>query len=183
MEDLDPLVFNPISIIDIQKFSQYISNHPNRALITYITQGLRFGFRLGYTGTRRLNIMDNLSSLDLSPNTLPTFIRNEMVMGRISGPFSLQHPPTKLFMVNPLGLVEKCDTNPVEYRIITHHLAPHGSSVNNGIDKHEFRISFDTLKHAVRWIRHFGKGALRRRRSVSSAGWRRQRRGITHSVR
>jgi hypothetical protein len=48
----------------------------------------------------------------------------------------------------------------VEYRVITHHSAPHGSSVNNGIDKHEFRISFDTLKHAVRWIRHFGEGAL-----------------------
>src|ERR1044072_6100819 len=63
-------------------------------------------------------------------------------------------------MVNPLGLVEKRDTNPTEYRVITHHSAPHGSSVNDGIDKHEFKISFDTWKHAVRWIRHFGVGAL-----------------------
>lgn len=160
MEDLDPLVFNPIVKIDMHKFSHYTSKHPNRALIAYLTHGLRFGFRLGYSGERRLNIMNNLSSLDLSPDTLPTFIRNERELGRISGPFSLQNPPTKIFMVNPIGLVEKRDTNPIEYRVITHHSAPHGASVNDGIDKHEFRISFDTLKHAVRWIRHFGTGAL-----------------------
>jgi len=94
--------------------------------------------------------MQNLSFLDLSPDTLPTFIRNEIELGRISGPYSLQQPLTKLFMVNPLGLVKKRDTNPTEYRVITHHSAPHGSSVNDGIDKHKFRISFDTLKHAVR---------------------------------
>jgi hypothetical protein len=98
--------------------------------------------------------------MELSPETLPAFIRNELALGRVSGPFSLQHPPSELFMVNPLGLVEKHDTNPIEYRVITHHSAPHGSSVNNGIDRHEFKISFDTLKHAVRWIRYFGVGAL-----------------------
>ena len=89
MEDLDPLVFNPISIIDIQRFSQYTSNHPNRVLISYLTNGLKFGFRLGYTGDWRMNIMDNLFSLDLSLDTLPTFIRNEIKLGYISGPFSL----------------------------------------------------------------------------------------------
>ena len=63
-------------------------------------------------------------------------------------------------MVNPLGLVEKRHTIPLEYRVITHHSAPHGSSVNDGIDKHNFQISFDTIKHAVRWIRFIGYSAL-----------------------
>jgi hypothetical protein len=160
IEKLDPAIFNPISIIDIRKFAHYTEKHPNRLLITYLLNGLQFGFRLGYTAERKQSIMDNLTSLELSPTTLPTFIRNEMIVGRISGSFSLLHPPSDLFMVNPLGLVEKRDTNPTEYRVITHHSAPHGDSVNDGIDRHEFKISFDTLKHAARWIRHFGKGAL-----------------------
>lgn len=160
MEGLDPDIFNPISVIDIEEFARHTISHPNRALISYLLNGLKCGFRLGYTGERKLNIMSNLTSLELSPQTLPNFIRNELLIGRIAGPFSLEHPPTGLFMVNPLGLVEKRDTNPTEYRVITHHSAPHGSSVNDGIDRHEFKISFDTLKHAVKWIRHFGEGAL-----------------------
>ena len=160
LSELDPLIFNTISIVDIQKFSHYTTSHPNRPLIEYLIQGLKSGFRLGYTGVRKLSLMNNLSSLELAPDALPAFIHKEIELGRVSGPFSLEQPPTKIFMVNPLGLVEKRDTDPLEYRVITHHSAPHGSSVNDGIDRHEFKISFDTLKHAVRWIRHFGKGAL-----------------------
>jgi hypothetical protein len=73
-----------------------------------------------------------------------------MEVGRISGLFSLKHSLTEFFMVNPLGLVEKRDTDPPKYRVITHHSAPRGSSVNDGIDRHKFKISFDTLKHAVK---------------------------------
>src|ERR1044072_2364698 len=76
------------------------------------------------------------------------------------GPFSIQSPLADVFMVNSLGLIEKRYTDPIEYRVITHHSAPQGSSVNDGIDKYEFQISFDTLKHAVQWIRFIGKGAL-----------------------
>ena len=81
-------------------------NHPNKALIAYLINGLKTGFRLGYTGERKRSIMGNLTSMELSPETLPAFIRNELALGRVSGPFSLQHPPSELFMVNPLGLVE-----------------------------------------------------------------------------
>ncbi len=104
--------------------------------------------------------MKNLSSIDLSAKALPSFIQKEVKLKRMIGPFSLSFPPVNIFMVNPLGLVEKRYTDPIEYRVITHHSAPHGSSVNDGIDKHEFHISFDTLKYAVRWIRFIGKGAL-----------------------
>ena len=160
LEKLDPTIFNPISIVDIKRFSHYTLNHPNKALITYLINGLESGFMLGYTEECKRSIMKNLTSLELSPDTLPTFIRNELSVGRISGPFSLKHLPVDLFMVNPFGLVEKRETNPTEYRVITHHSAPYGSSVNDGIDRHEFKISFDTLKHAARWIRHFGPGSL-----------------------
>jgi hypothetical protein len=124
MKELDPLTFNPISIVDIQRFSHYTRYHPNRPLINYLVQGLESGFRLGYTGDRKLSVMNNLSLLDLAPEALPIFIRKEMELGRISDPFSLEHPPTKIFMINPLGLVEKRDTDPQEYRVITHHSAP-----------------------------------------------------------
>ena len=63
-------------------------------------------------------------------------------------------------MINPLELIKKQNTNSIEYRVITYYSAPHESSVNDGIDRHEFKISFDTLKHTTRWIRHFGPGLL-----------------------
>ena len=157
---LDLNLFKPQTPINIDSFTKYTKSHPNQALIAYIINGLNYGFRLGFTGERKKNIMANLSSLDLSPKTLPLFIQKEVELGKIAGPFSLSSPPIDKFMVNPLGLVEKRYTDPIEYRVITHHSAPRGNSVNDGILKHEFQISFDTLKHAVRWIRYIGKGAL-----------------------
>ena len=140
MNLIDLNIFKPISVIDIHKFQHYTRFHPNQALIAYIIKGLKQGFRLGYTNHRKLSIMNNLSSLELSPSTLPAFIQKEIKLGRIAGPFSLKNPPINIFMVNPLGLVEKRDTNPLEYRVITHHSASHGDSVNDSIDKHELEF-------------------------------------------
>jgi hypothetical protein len=157
---MDNRVFAPQTPVNIINFAKYTMDHPNKALINYLLNGLQEGFRLGFTGERITNIMRNLSSLELSPQTLPAFINKEIELGRIAGPFSVRNPPVDKFMVNPLGLVEKRYTNPIEYRVITHHSAPHGTSVNDGIHRHEFHISFDTMKHAVRWIRFIGNGAL-----------------------
>ncbi len=86
----------------------------------------------------------------MSSETLPAFIQRKLEIDHIISPFSLYNPPIKNFMINPLGLVKKHDTNPLEYWVITQHLASHSASVNDGIDKYEFRISFDTLKYAVK---------------------------------
>ena len=61
------------------------------------------------------------------------------------GPFSISFLPIDNFMVNPLKPVDKKYTNSIGYRMITHHSAPHGSSVNVDINKHKFHIAFDTL--------------------------------------
>jgi len=75
MKKLDPAIFNPISIIDIEKFSHHTTNHPNKALISYLINGLVSGFRLGYTGERKQSIMHNLTLLELSPrHCRPLFI-------------------------------------------------------------------------------------------------------------
>jgi len=160
LKSLDNTLFNPTTAINIRNFEHLTSSHPNKALIIYLLKGLLFGFRLGFTGERKKSILNNLSSLQLSSTALPSFIQREVMLKRMVGPFSISSPPVDNFMVNPLGLVEKKYTNPVEYRVITHHSAPYGSSVNDGINKHEFHIAFDTLKHAVRWIRFIGNGAL-----------------------
>ena len=100
-------------------------------------------FHLGFTST----------SLSLLPTFLPAFIKKKCQLKRIISPFSLNIPPVDIFMVNPLGLIKKRYTNPIKYWVITYHLAPLGSNINDGIDKHKFRIFFDTFKYAVKWIR------------------------------
>ena len=62
-----------------------------------------------------------------------------------------------VYRVNPCGLVPKKDTNPIEYRTISHQSAPKGSGINDGISKLDFETKYENVAHAARWIRHFGR--------------------------
>ena len=54
-------------------------------------------------------------------------------------------------------MLKKC-TSPQEYRIINHQSAPHGTSVNNGINKNNFATQYENVPCAIKWIKKLGPG-------------------------
>src|SRR5581483_9372544 len=102
---------------------------------------------------RKKIIQKNLESIKQDVKAFERAIEREVNMGRYAGPFTLEKPPCSNFMVNPCGLVPKKDTDPTEYRVINHQSTPKGFSVNDGIDKNDFAITYENVPYAMKWIR------------------------------
>lgn len=141
-------------------FDYLTKDHPNRPFIQYIKDGLVSGFRFNFSGKRTTMIQENLKSLNVEPSALINYINSEISIGRMCGPFAIDNPPCSNFQVNPCGLVEKKNTNPKAYRIISHLSSPLGTSINDGIDRIEFTTKYENINHAIGWITQYGRGCL-----------------------
>ncbi len=91
--------------IDASVFEELLRPHPNRHLAAYLTNSLRSGFRIGYTGPRLPSRMPNLSSAFLRPDIIDKTLQKEISLGRIAGPFP--EPPFPNLRCSGLGLVPK----------------------------------------------------------------------------
>ena len=92
-------------------------------------------------------------------------INNEIIAGRVAGPFSL--PPFENFRVSPIGLVPKKE--PSEFRLIHHLSYPPGDSVNDNIDPSFCSVQYTKFDNAVKIVQKLGKGALLGKADIRSA--------------
>jgi hypothetical protein len=150
MAQLNPAHFNMVTPINKLAFDYLTRDHPNKAFVQYLRNGIEKGFRFNFAGKRTLIIQKNLKSVDIEPTALTNYIESELTIGRMCGPFNLEEPPCSAFQINPCGLVEKKGTNPKTYRVISHLSAPTGTSINDGIDGIEFATKYENINHAVR---------------------------------
>ncbi|CAG8648486.1 7121_t:CDS:1 [Dentiscutata heterogama] len=160
LAQLDPSQFSVVTPVNKLAFDYLTQKHPNRAFIQYLRNGLEHGFRFNFSGKRVTKIQENLKSIDIEPSALTNYINSEIAIGRMCGPFSINNPPCSIFQVNPCGLVEKKNTNPKVYRVISHLSSPLGTSINDGIDRIEFATKYENLNHAIGWITKYGRGCL-----------------------
>ncbi|CAG8605822.1 9922_t:CDS:2 [Ambispora leptoticha] len=126
----------------------------------YLKNGLKHGFRFNFAGKRIITVQENLKSVNIEPAALTKYIEDELSVGHMCGPFTLENPLCSAFQINPCGLVEKKDTNLRVYRVISHLSAPTGTSINDGINVTEFATKYENINHAVNWIIQYWKGCL-----------------------
>ncbi|CAG8539498.1 14107_t:CDS:10 [Dentiscutata heterogama] len=157
VKQLPPSQFNVTTPINKIAFDYLIQDHPNCPFIQYIKDGLEYGFRFNFSGKRTTKIQENLKSINIEPTALTNYINSEIAIGRMCGPFTIDDLPCLTFQINPCGLVEKKNTNPKVYRIISHLSAPCGTSINDGIDPTEFTTKYENLNHAISWITQYGR--------------------------
>ena len=80
-------------------------------------------------------------------------IANEVKLGRIAGPF--KEPPFENFQVSPLGLIPKKHSE--KFRTIFYLSYPKtGGSINSGIDKEPYSLSYATIDEAILAIQNLG---------------------------
>ena len=122
-----------LSPIRVDQLELYLTDHPDRDLVSFILDGFRFGFDIGFRGPVVPTRPRNLLSARSNPAPVVEAISKELRRGHTSGPF--QGPPLSSFHCSPLGAVPKKDGS---HRIILDLSSPRGCSINEGISKDEF---------------------------------------------
>ena len=122
--------------VDIPRLHDLLHDHPDQNLVSYVINGLQYGFSTGFHGDLTRSASSNLKSATEYFVDVSKAIQTEIARGHTAGPF--QTPPLRDFYCSPLGAVPKKDGST---RIILDLSSPRGSSVNDGIDNHTFRLS------------------------------------------
>jgi len=82
------LTANP-SPLQWQDWGECLANHPDSRFVSYITNGIREGFRIGYDyhSHRCKRVKGNMGSAAVHPDVVREYIAKECAEGRILGPF------------------------------------------------------------------------------------------------
>ena len=136
-------------------FASYIHDHPDQMFVSYILNGLYYGFHIGFDRQCRLkqNWRNHPSSLEHS-SVVSSRVLSEVESGCPVGPL----PPSQANQVHvsPVGLVPKPHSN--KWRMIVDLSAPDGFSVNDGLRGDLCSLTYASVDKAVELILHLGQG-------------------------
>ena len=114
-------------------------------MVQFILSGIQSGVGIGYFGPQRSLVSPNWPSSLENRVKVTEVINNNLYHGRVAGPWD--HPPLANFVSSPLGAVTKKHTDKVR---VIHDLSwPPGQSVNDGISKEDYTLSYSTIDDAV----------------------------------
>ena len=102
----DPLNTTPI---DIHRWEELTESLPNQEAVEYVSRGLREGFSLQFHPIPLTSVRRNMPSSYRSPEVIDDYLREEISLGRVAGPFS--EPPLDNFHINRFGVVPKDESD------------------------------------------------------------------------
>ena len=132
--------------------------------MSYVVNGLQFGFSTGFCGQLPHSASSNLKSSFEFFSDVSKAIHNEVERGHTAGPFAV--PPLRDFHCSPLGAVPKKDGSA---RIILDLSSPRGSSVNEGIDNHTFTVKYCSIDDALDMVHSLGPSAFMAKADIKHA--------------
>ena len=145
-------------------FQRELVNHPDKALVSWLLNGIKQGVTLGYDGPRGPMTARNLSSAFQHTQITDREIHKECQAGRVQGPFT--NPPLQNLKCSGVGVVPKKNG---KWRMIHHLSAPTGQSINDFITKDAFSLHYSSVDDATNILSSLGKGALLAKVDLKSA--------------
>ncbi|KAK3697016.1 hypothetical protein QZH41_002913 [Actinostola sp. cb2023] len=140
------------------RFALELQGHPDQERVSYVLNGIRLGFKLGFDHAPDLrSAKRNKKSADDHPTVIDEYLANEVALGRVAGPFA--HPPIPQLHISSFGVIPK-NGQPGKWRLIVDLSSPAGSSVNDGIDVDSFSLQYIRVDDIVKMVSKFGFGAL-----------------------
>lgn len=156
-----------VSPLCVEQFTWDLRRHPNPERVAFLLDGLRNGFKLGFSQNQTLkSAKRNKPSAYEHPSVIDEYLANEMSLGRVAGPFHT--PPFPFLHVSSFGVIPK-KGQPNKWRLIVDLSSRGGASVNDGIDPNDFTLHYITVDQVIRMVSRFGKGALMAKCDVESA--------------
>lgn len=135
-------------------------------LAHYVIQGIEHGFRVGFTYGQQLRpARRNLPSVAHHSNVVETYLREEVELGRVMGPFLPGDFPQ--VQVNRFGVIPK--STPGKWRLIVDLSYPTSMSVNDGINPAYCSLQYTSVERVAKAVFECGVGALMAKVDVKSA--------------
>ena len=151
----------------MEQFSWELRHHPNPQHVAFVLEGLRFGFKLGFSPSQSLKpAKRNKPSADEHPSVIHEYLATEVSLGRVAGPFA--SPPAPRLHVSSFGVIPE-KGQPGKWRLIVDLSFPGGANVNDGINPDEFTLHYITVDQVIRMVSQFGEGALMAKFDVEAA--------------
>ena len=152
----------------VEAWAQALSRHPDKAFAHYICTGLRFGFRISFSGNVCLKpAPNNMRSAHDHPTVVSEYLAKETALGRMLGPFDMSTCLCPL-QINRFGVIPK-GHDQGKWRLITDLSFPPGHSVNDGIDPTLCSLSYSTVDEVAGLVARLGPGALLAKIDIESA--------------
>ena len=152
----------------VPAWDRALQAHPDRAFVRYIIDGLTHGFRIGFNRSSAFQSSSaNMASALLHPEVVTDYLRKEISLGRMLGPFPSSFSAPELH-INPFGVIPK-GHQPGKWRLITNLSFPPGRSVNDGIDPVLCSLSYTTVDRVAEIVVQLGAGALLAKVDIESA--------------
>ena len=152
-----PVEFFPVrrmvtTPVNVDLLEKYLIGHPKRELVDFIISGFNHGFRLGVQDQVMASVSKNNQSAHRYEDKVDEAILKELNRGHTVGPFDSFPFPN--FHCSPLGAAPKKDGT---VRVVLDLSSPKGLSVNDGIDREDYSVSYSSFDEAVEVVRRLGR--------------------------
>ena len=148
-----------------EELDVWLKKYPQADIAQQISDGFRFGFKVGYTGTIEHRIAENHGSARAQPSLVTEKLMKEVELGRVAGPF--KELPMPDLIVSPLGLVKK--STPGKFRLIFDLSYPQYQSVNDGIPIETSSVTYTPFDAVIAMVQRLGQGAQLIKIDIESA--------------
>ena len=167
IQKLTPSMGTIVSPLRWGQWQAGLANHPDKAFASFVTTGIREGFRIGYdTAPReRQSAAKNMPSALERREVVSSYLAKECTEGRVLGSFEERSLPQ--LHVNRIGVVPK--HAPGQWRLIVDLSYPEGLSVNDGICKQWCSLSYISVDTAARVVAQKGQRAQLAKIDIKSA--------------
>ncbi|CAG2193979.1 unnamed protein product [Mytilus edulis] len=159
--ELYSLGYSPICVNEVEESLKF---YPYKVIANELIHGLRFGFKLQYSGSRLPVNANNSKSVTIHADLVREKINKEITLGRMAGPFD--HPPLPTLRISPIFLAEKKNG---DYRLIHNLSYPLHNSVNDFIDEKYCSVQYSGIDDAVRLVQNIGIAGKLSKSDVKSA--------------
>ena len=152
--------------LDWREWDRSLASHPDQRFRSYIVNGIRFGFRVGFDYNASCGLStQNMASTREHPQVIRDYLAIECSEGRVLGPLAPSCFP--LVTTSRFGGIPKGTTG--KWRLIVDLSSPEGTSVNDGIAENLCSLSYIGVGDAAKEVWQLGQGALLAKVDVKSA--------------
>ena len=121
----------------------------------WLTDGIKNGFSIDSDSLDLKSAKKNLLSAYSHPDVINQYLEEELRTGNMAGPY--HKPPYESYQINRFGVIPKPNN---KWRLIIDLSFPNGFSVNDGISRENFAVSYVGLTAAIEKILKYGKSCL-----------------------